>query len=174
MPDDTPKRKYPSGASKRRKKYEAQDREVAALGRSQGTTQSGPTCPCDCHNDDGKWAEDFKAAGNPDLENPETDLAYVRKLQMICLRQMTTTPHPSVAQQNAWRRIGEMSKGCGMTSSRAALEVTVKKLRKQIETRRQGGTIIEGPVNTIVRPPNARGGARGPRPLPPDGAPPTE
>src|SRR4051794_32232292 len=103
---DSPKK--PSGASNRRKKHES---EAAA----------NP----DTEPDGGDWAQAFRAAGDPDLENPETDLDYTRKLQLIVLQQMATTPFPPRAQQDCWRRIREMSATLGMTSSRAALESTV-------------------------------------------------
>src|SRR5262245_41929574 len=81
-----------SGAQRRKLKYEQAEREVAA---GAGRTKSAPTSPPKQSEEsepegDGKWAEEFKEAGMPDLENPETDLSYVRKLQLICLRQTAT------------------------------------------------------------------------------------
>lgn len=146
-----------SGAAKRKAKHEAADFAEQQARDAAGFPQ-----------DNGKWAEDFQAAGSPDLENPETDLAYTRKLQLIVLKQMATTPFPTVAQKNTWARIREMSATVGMTSSRAALEATVKKLRKQLEERAQAATVTEVAGGSITKPPTARGGQRGPRPLPPD------
>lgn len=149
MSEETPK--PPSGAANRRKRYERLEAAAAS------------DVP-----DDGKWARDFQKAGKPDLENPDTDLSYVRKLQMIALRQMATTPFPSIAQQGTWRRIREMSAVVGMTSNRASLEARVKKLQKSLGERQQVSTIIEVPGSSITKPDTARGGSKGPRPIPED------
>jgi hypothetical protein len=153
--DDTaaapkPKRKYPSGASKRRKAHEKVDAYVATRNAYR--------------KDTGRWASEFKKAGEPDLENPGTDLSYVRKLQLIVMRQMATTPFPTIAQQEAWRRIREMSAVVGMTSKRAELESTVKRLEQELRAARPEGAVkwVEGPV---AKSPNARGAPTGPRPV---------
>ena len=156
-------RAHPSGASKRRAKF-----ELDALIDQQARDDAGAP------PDDGKWVEDFRKAGKPDLTNPETDLDYTRKLQLIVLYQMATTPFPSRAQAAVWRSIREMSATVGMTSSRASLESTVKRLRKQLDERSQVGTVDERPVAGLAKPDTARGQRRGPRPLEPDPTEPTK
>lgn len=142
------------GAEKKRRKRERQEAEA----------------PVALPEDDGKWAADFRAAGKPDLENPGTDLDYVRKLQLIALHQMATTPFPSAAQRNCWQRIREMSAVVGMTSNRAQLEAQVRRLEKALAERRQSGAIVKVQKGSVVkRPSTARGAAPpGPRAVPED------
>lgn len=128
-----------SGASKRGRAYAA--RAEAELAEND---------PC-------LWAEDFKVAGEPDLDNPEMDLSYVRKLQMISLRQAATTPRPSLLQQAAWRRIREMAAVVGMTSNRAALEGKVKKMQTLLDQKHQSSAVREESGARIKRPTTARG-----------------
>ncbi len=117
--------------------------------------------------DTGKWALEFKRAGKPDLENPETGLLYTRKLQLIAAMQMATTPFPSAAQRECWKRIDAMSKAIGMTHSRSALENTIAKLRKQLDDRlAAGGTVVEEAGSDVPKPLTARGAPRGPRAVP--------
>lgn len=151
MTDEAPK--PPSGAAIRRK---AREREEAA--------RAGEP-------DDGKWAEEFETAGQPSLDDPGTDLDYTRRLQLIALRQMATTPFPTVAQEKCWRRIREMSAVVGMTSNRAQLEASVRRLKKQLEARQQSGSVVEVAGSSVKRPPTARGGPRGPRPVDPESEP---
>jgi hypothetical protein len=57
---------------------------------------STPTAASPPPAEDEAWAREFvERAGKSDLANPDTDLAYVRKLQLIVLDQMAATPHPS-------------------------------------------------------------------------------
>ncbi len=148
-----------TGAAKIRKKHEKNEAQVASRSRNR--------------EDDGKWADEFKEAGTPDLENPGTDLDYTRKLQLICLRQMATTPFPTLAQMECWRRINEMSKSVGMTSNRAQLEASVKKLGKALKAQTvQAGAITIVPGHTVKKPSTARGmSPPGPRAIPPDALP---
>lgn len=158
---ETPKKaKHLSGSDQQKRKAEL-----------AGVTLGGKMLPN--LDDDGKWAEAFVEAGLPDLENAGTDLDYVRKLQLICLRQMACTAFPTLGQQNLWRRIKDMSATVGMTSNRAQLESKVKKLTKALEKHQQPSTIQEVKGSSIVWPSNARGGMTGPRsvsdPITPDG-----
>ena len=145
-----------SGGQKRRRKieYEAGQSAIEILNDA----------------DDCSWANEFREAGQPDLENPGTDLDYVRKLQLISLRQMATTAKPSKLQQDCWRRIREMSAVVGMTSNRAQLEAKVRKLEKLLSERQAAGSaVVEVAGSRIKRPPTARGAAPpGPRSIPPD------
>lgn len=161
MPSRDPKTGKPiSGAKGRRRKHEKTDAVVAAGAR----TDDAPP------KDDGRWARDFEEAGKPDLENPGTDLDYVRRLQLICLRQMATTAFPPIAQQEAWRRIKEMSAVVGMTSNRAQLEAKVRKLEAALAERKTHGSIVKTQTGaSIKRPPTARGATPpGPRAVPED------
>jgi hypothetical protein len=127
--------------------------------------------------DDGAWAEEFKSAGAPDLENPGQDLDYVRKLQLIALKQMVTTPKPTPRQRECWRSLKEMSAVVGMTSNRAQLEAKVKKLEAALKQRADTGNNIARVESgaKVKRPPTARGAAPpGPRAIPPDALPPDE
>lgn len=119
-------------------------------------------------NDDGIWAGEFKEAGTPDLENAGTDLDYVRKLQLIALRQMATTPFPTLKQENLWRRIREMSAVVGMTSNRSQLESRTKKLEKQLANTQQGGGVRIEAGARVKRSPNARGQKTAPKLAPPE------
>lgn len=160
-PEAPAAKKELSGAQKRKRRREREEARAEALGtiRAKG--------------DDHIWAKDFKKAGEPDLDNPATDLDYVRKLQLICLRQMATSPAPSLEQQNLWRRIREMSAVVGMTSKRSELEAQVKRLKKIVaEYESRGSAVTEVSGKTIQRPPTARGVKTGPRPLPDDVIPP--
>lgn len=124
--------------------------------------------------DDGEWAKEFDQAGRPDLENAGADLDYVRKLQLICLRQMVTTPRPTSRQRECWRSLKEMSAVVGMTSNRAQLESKVKKLEAALKARADAGNAIvrSEPGSKVKRPPTARGSAPpGPRAIPPDAVP---
>lgn len=156
MPSRDPKTgKEVTGAQKQKKKKRAMAVRVASAGG-------------DMPKDDGKWAREFEEAGKPDLENPGTDLDYVRRLQLICLRQMATTAFPPIAQQDAWRRIREMSATVGMTSNRSQLEAKVKKLEAALKARMQAGAVRIEPGDARLKSPNARGVPRGPRAIPPD------
>lgn len=127
---------------------------------------------------DVSWAEDFKQAGEPDLENAGTDLDYVRKLQLICLKQVATTPNPTKAQTACWARIKEMAAVVGMTSNRAQLETKCKKLEKALSARTanaHAGIARLEPGAKVKRPSTARGAAPpGPRAIPPDALPPDD
>lgn len=116
--------------------------------------------------DDGKWAAEFLEAGDPDLANPDTDLDYIRKLQLVVTRQMARTPFPTSAQIETWKRIKEMSAVIGLTSNKAKLEAKIRKLEGLFAQQRQAGAVRWEPGASIKKPPTARGGARGPRPLP--------
>jgi len=164
-----------SGAEKRRR---AKEKRIAALVAEltelgyQAPVQQ-PAVPADPED----FAADFQEAGDPDLEDPGTDLSYVRKLQLIALRQMATTQDPSPQQQALWKRIREMSAVVGMTSNRAALESEVKRLRALLEDRKAKlGTAKMVTGASVALPATARhsGRARGPRPLPDDGSGPPE
>lgn len=151
---DSNTRKPLSGAAKRRKKHEREEAAERAASVE----------------DDGKWAKDFEVAGKPDLENPGTDLDYVRKLQLIVLHQAATTPHPTKAQTATWSRIREMSAVVGMTSNRAQLEAKVRRLEKLLAEKKQDSGIVKVvPGSKVKKPPTARGQSTGPRVVP-DGA----
>lgn len=170
MPSRDPKTgKEPSGAQKRKRRYAKTDVLIATGAAGAPLPDDGdPFAP---PNDDGKWAKDFENAGTPDLNNPGTDLDYVRKLQLIVLRQMATTPFPTVAQQNAWRRINENSRTVGMTSNRAQLEATVRRLKKALEEKRQDSGIVKVVHGSkVAKPKTARGQVPfGPRAAPDEG-----
>src|SRR5690349_2344315 len=77
-------RKYKSGAQKRRERREREEAatdEVLSRARDLGIPIAGG----DEDEPPGHqaWAAEFTAAGDPDLDNPDTDLAYVRRLQLI-------------------------------------------------------------------------------------------
>lgn len=174
MPSRDPKTgKEISGAQKRKRKHAKAEALVAA-----GASAPPPDDDDAPKRDDGAWAKEFEDAGKPDLENPGTDLDYVRRLQLICLRQMATVAFPPIAQQEAWRRIKDMSATVGMTSNRAQLEAKVKKLEAALKARTQIGAVHMEPSTNVEKPANARGMRRGPRPIPPDAVadepPPTE
>src|SRR5262249_52996451 len=115
--------------------------------------------------DEEKWAQEFGEAGPPDLENPDTDLAYVRKLQLIVLRQISRTPNPSKEQQAAWRGIREMSAVVGMTWNRSKLEAELRALKQALSKyQEQGGAIKIVKGGAVARPSTARGRKRAPRP----------
>jgi hypothetical protein len=162
-------RKAKSGAQKRREKREREEAAragVIAQAKDLGIKVSAGEEPPE---DDGEWAQEFEEAGDVDLENPDTDLAYVRKLQLICLRQMATTANPSRQQEAAWRRIREMSAVVGMTSNRAKLEADVKALKAALKKHEERGSAMNiGAGASIPKSPGARGQRRGPRPLPPE------
>jgi hypothetical protein len=143
-----------SGAAGRRKRREKEEAAEEALSP-----------------DDGAWANEFKEAGSPDLTNPGEDLDYVRKLQLIALRQMVTTPKPTPRQRECWRSLKEMSAVVGMTSNRAQLEAKVKKLEAALKARAESGNAIARvePGSKVKRPSTARGSAPpGPRAIPLD------
>ena len=168
--------KQPSGAQNRKRGHEKNERAVATQG---GELQLDRAVTADEYatggwrRDDGAWAKAFEACGLPDLENPGTDLAYVRKLQMTCLHQMATTPFPTLAQQEHWRRVNEHSKSVGMTSNRALLEAKVKQLEAALKARQAAaGAVRIVPASSVKKPPTARGMAPpGPRAIPPDALP---
>lgn len=142
----------------------------AASKRAKTARELGTESP-----DDGSWAKEFEKAGEPDLENPGSDLDYVRKLQLIALRQMVTTPYATVRQRECWRHIKEMSATVGMTSNRAQLEAKVKRLEAALKARQDAGnTIVRVEKGSkIKRPPTARGQQLpGPRDIPKDALPP--
>lgn len=148
--------------------------ELRELGHEPALAASPP--PEDDPND---FAADFRDAGDPDLDDPGTDLSYVRKLQLIALRQMATTQDPPPQQQALWKRLREMSAVVGMTSNRAALEAEVKRLRAVLEDRKAKlGTAKMVPGASVPLPATARdsGRSRGPRSVPgiDPGAPPGE
>jgi hypothetical protein len=123
----------------------------------------------DTENDSGVWAEDFRKAGGPDLDNPGTDLDWTRKLQLICLHQMATTPFPTTRQQDCWQRIRAMSAVVGMTSNRAQLESKTKKLEKMLTEKSQGGGVRFEDGAKVAKSPNARGKQMTPRIVQDDG-----
>lgn len=170
-------RKQKSGAQKRRERFERDEAaaaEVVERARELGIPVAGAVDDDEDGLGDDAWSKEFLEAGPIDLENPDTDLAYVRKLQLIVLRQMATTPHPSKAQQDAWRRIREMSAVVGMTSNRAKLEADLRSLKKQLaQYQEQSGALKVMKGSEVKRPPTARGRTRGPRALPPEEEPPT-
>ncbi len=134
-------KKQPSGAAGRKKKHDKNREE-----QIQSDAEDG-----------GKWAEAFKAAGSPDLNNPDTDLDYVRKLQLIATEQMVTTPFPTYRQEQCWRRLKEMSAVVGMTSNRAALESKVRRLEAELRSTRAQGAVVIKPGAEVKRSPRARG-----------------
>lgn len=154
MAVDEQGRSTKSGAARRREK-KAEEREKKA--EREALEGENPA-----------WAEEFRQAGKPDLENPDTDLDYVRRLQLVALRQMATTPFPTAAQTQCWQRIKDMSATVGMTSNRAALEAKVKRLEGQLKSRREAGgaaKVVKG--SEVQRPETARGGRTGPRSVAP-------
>lgn len=171
-----------SGAEKRKR---AREKRIGALLeelKALGWCAPAPPPPAFDSSDDGDpgdFAAAFRDAGDPDLDDPGTDLSYVRKLQLIALRQMATTQDPPPQQQALWKRIREMSAVVGMTSNRAALEAEVKRLRAVLEDQRAKlGTAKMVPGASVPLPATARdsGRSRGPRPVPgiDPGAPPRE
>jgi hypothetical protein len=166
-----------SGAQRRRREHEREEKAARATARAKargggrGNAESD-TAPAPLDEDD-SWAQEFEEAGEPDLANPDTDLDYVRKLQLIVMRQMATTARPSKPQQDAWRRIREMSAVVGMTANRAKLEAEVRSLKKMLSQYQQmGGAIKLEKGSDVPRSPTARGRRRGPRLLPPEQPPP--
>jgi hypothetical protein len=138
-----------SGAARKRRK-----RDQAKLDARSG-------------EDDGRWANAFKKLGQPDFDNPETGMAWVRRVQLMVAYQQVTTPFPSAYQQATWKRFDNMSKSIGMTHAKSSLEDTIAKLRKELDARREaGGTVVEESGASVPRPSTARGAPRGPRPLP--------
>lgn len=159
-----------SGAEKRKR---AREKRIAALlGELEDLGYEPPAAAAPESPNDGPgsaFAEEFQDAGELDLDDPGTDLSYVRKLQLIALRQMATTPDPPPQQQALWKRIREMSAVVGMTSNRAALESEVKRLRGLLEDQKTKlGTAKMVPGASVPLPATARdsGRSRGPRPLP--------
>lgn len=121
-----------------------------------------------------KWSLEFDKAGDPDLEEFGLGLGYVRKLQMIVIKQMAVTPFPGPAQRETWKRIQAMAATIGMTHSKAGVESEVKAIKAMLADRRQATTFvaeIEG--SKVAKPATARGQRRGgPRPIPQDALPP--
>lgn len=184
LPPDQRKPKL-SGAQRRKQQYEREEAadKAARAGKAKASptkrtavaAQVAPSPSEESEEDDGDdlWAQEFSKAGKPDFDNPDTDLAYVRKLQLIVLRQMATTARPPKPQQDAWRRIREMSAVVGMTSNRAKLEADVRDLKKKLARFKDKATALQTePSGNVPRPPTARGRKRGPRPLPDDRRPP--
>lgn len=152
-----------SGAQRRKQRMEREEAKAAVPPAPSPAEELLPPAAV------AHWAKEFTEAGRPDLENPDTDLAYVRKLQLICLRQMATTAQPPKEQQDAWRRIREMSAVVGMTSNRAKLEAEVRSLKKAMaHYQQQGGAMKLEKGSDVPRPSTARGRRRGPRLLPTD------
>lgn len=120
------------------------------------------------------WAVEFERAGVPDLDDVGLGLSYVRKLQMIVIRQMAVTPFPGPAQRETWKRIQAMGATIGMTHNRAGVESEVKNLKAMIAERKQGTSFVtEESGSKIAKPSTARGQRRGgPRPIPADALPP--
>lgn len=179
LPPDQRKPKL-SGAQRRKQQYEREEAAAKAAGTKKVGKRAAPQrdpaspTPTDDNDDGDEWAEEFEEAGQIDLNNPDTDLDYVRKLQLIVLRQMAMTAHPSKAQQDTWRRIREMSAVVGMTSNRAKLEADLRALKKTLaHYQEQGGALKFAKGDELKRPPTARGRKRGPRLLPPGELPPT-
>lgn len=138
-----------SGAARKRRK-----RAQAALDAAAGP-------------DTGEWARDFKKLGKPDLDSPETGMAWVRKAQLLVAYQQLTYPFPSAAQRECWKRFDNMSKSIGMTHAKSSLEDTIAKLRKELDARREAGsTVIEERGSDVPRPATARGAKLGPRAVP--------
>ena len=174
-----------SGAQKRKERKEKLARERASVeqrARELGVLpaaqppSSAVTPPSEAGPPELQWAEEFSGL-KPDLTCPETDLLYVRKVQLTVLRQQTTTPNPTKEQVAYWDRIMRMCATVGMTHPRSVLEAKVRELTNKLAAAQSqsGATKIED-ASTITRPTTARGGRgrRGPRPLPGLGPGPTQ
>ncbi|MEO9196311.1 MAG: hypothetical protein ABI445_21880 [Polyangia bacterium] len=148
-------RVYPSGAQKRKRKYEL-EALAAEQAEDDGTTPK----------DDGSWIADFKKAGKVDLSDPATALDYTRKLQLIVLHQISTTAFPSVAQKSTHRAILEMSKALGMTFNKSSLESKVKRVTQHHDASAQAPSVDVRSTKGVLKNPEARG-MSGPRALPP-------
>lgn len=99
--------------------------------------------------------EAFAALGPPPLDNPDTLLAWARKILSIATWLVASDQlDPSRA-----RVIKDLAFGLGATHSRAQLEHAVEKIEKSIALRQgAGNTIVRLEKGSkIKRPPTARG-----------------
>jgi hypothetical protein len=146
-----------SGAQRRKLKYEAEESAPAEASNSRPNARGAkisapppvlpalpapaapqaPTAPVaeepPSAGGGEPWEREFLQAGEPDLENPDTDLSFTRKLQSIVLRQMARYTRPSKTQQDVWRRIREMSAVVGYTVNGSKLEADVKALKRKLD-----------------------------------------
>jgi|SRR5215831_15930199 len=115
------------------------------------------------------WSKEFADLGEPDLEDPSSALVYARRVNLLCIRMVATSPFLTLADQARLRMLKDFIATLGMTHSRSTIEGRVKSVEAKLAgARKRTGAIKLEPANAIARPETARGrrGARGPRPLP--------
>lgn len=156
-------KKPKSGAQKRREKMERSERaraDLVAQAEDLGMTIEGQA-------DELAMIAEFAAVGRPSLEDPGTDLAYTRKIQLTMLAQRTRVLRPSPELRELWRDLDKMCATIGMTHERAVLEAKVRQLEKQLTAakERAGSVTLESGAAIDV-PATARGQRRGPRSVP--------
>jgi hypothetical protein len=141
-------------------------------GAARGPAAAAAAAPRAEQFDRPPWALEFEAVGMPDLEQPEGGLDYVRKLQLVALRQRVTTHRPDPEQVATWRGIADAARAIGLTQNRTALEQLAAEVKRALSrTGEQTGAVRRRAAHGFTRPPTARGGGRtrGPRPVPRDG-----
>lgn len=128
------KRKYPSGAQKRKAAREKRNRALGAAEKCSPVP--------------------FENLGPPPLDDLTAGLVYARNCGLICLHQIVTAPNDAVDPLTRWRLVKDMIATIGMTHARAAVEDEVEKLKK----RREREELPQGMERTdgIIRPPTAR------------------
>ena len=115
----------------------------------------------------GEWTgvDEFVAVGPPPLDNPETGLAWCRKILMVATHLGTTAPEFTLKERI--RNARELTAVVGMTHPRARIESDLAKIKGNAKRRRDVG--LEA-VNDggLARPATARGdrGNRGAGALP--------
>lgn len=142
MDDDTPPKKRPSGAQRRKAEREAREKRLAS--------EVG-------------GGEDFDVLGEPDLSDPDVGLAYVRKAQLIAFAQICRSR--ALPQMERWKLIREHAATLGMTHPRSSLEARTQRIEKLMGEKTQSPAVRW--ETGVQKPPTARGMRRGPRPLPP-------
>lgn len=165
-----------SGAEERKRRNAKRIGELLQELVKLGWQPTAPSVP-DAGDDADAWAREFEEAGQPDLDDPGAALTYVRRLQLVALRQQVTTPRPSPEQIAVWKRIEAQTKALGMTQNRVELEERVGRVEGMLETTAQSaGPVKQRSSSALHRPPTSRGGSRARRPRlvdepPPDGKP---
>jgi hypothetical protein len=167
---DKPKR--PSGAEFRKRKQERERAQVADKARDLGLDVREPGATPAPDADTG--ADAFDVLGDPDLDNPDLALDYVRRAQLIAFGQIIRSR--DIAAKDRWRLIREHAAVLGMTHPRAALESRLKRLESNGPKKRGAAAVKHEAPDAVVRPETARGrrGRRGPRPLSEHGPGPAE
>lgn len=141
--------KKPSGAAYRKM------RKKRAAERSEGAGEA----------DDGAGV--FAALGPPPLDDPETAMSWVRRYQLTALHVAATKPMTDALRERI-KNIKEICATVGMTQSRSDLEEIASRCETLLEGARPRGAVNMQPTTGLTRPPTARGGKRGPKPLPPE------